>query len=146
MLGYIAYVLICAFGFLQLFDMVRGLNRNLGHVPVISLLCGLALLQVSIMRDGAPLYIQIGNAVSFTGTFLSFLWSGFIEVVDHALDELDAWLHDPEDARYTLTYKGFRATDMKKDYFQDEPVEHSHTGFPTSGPIGGISSARGMDD
>lgn len=120
MLGYIAYVMICAFGFLQLFDMVRGLNRNLGHIPVISLLCGLALLQVSVMRDGAPLYIQIGNAVSFTGTLLSFLWSGFIQFIDDVVnvvreldDELDNWLDEEDDAddRYTLTDKGFAATD-----------------------------------
>jgi len=101
-LGYVAYVFITAFGFLQLFDMVRGQNRDLGRLPLFSLILGLALLQSQLTRDGAPLYLVIGNGASLTATVLNMAWTVLVE----KLSSVDA------DARiYTLTEKGYAETD-----------------------------------
>lgn len=102
MLGYIAYVLICAFGFLQLFDMLRGQTRNLGNIPTISLIAGLALLEISVLRDGAPTYIQVGNTFSLIGTTLTFLVLAYYERADRAA---------ADDVFFTLTDKGYAATE-----------------------------------
>lgn len=98
MLGYLAYVLICAFGFLQLVDMVRGENRDLGRLPLVSLITGLALLQFQVMRDGAPLYIIVGNAASLIASVLNLLWTQFLVLTDPG-------------EYVVLTPMGMRATD-----------------------------------
>lgn len=73
-LGYIAYVLIVAFSWLQLFFSFRGRTINLGAWPLVSLTAGLAALQVALFLGPAtPLYLLVGNGLSFLGTAVNLL-------------------------------------------------------------------------
>lgn len=76
--GFVAYLLIVLFYPGQLFTMVSGRTLELGAAPVATLTAGLALLQYSVMRDVAPLYIRVGNAValSFSAVILVLVLGG----------------------------------------------------------------------
>jgi hypothetical protein len=71
MLGYIAYFLICASSYLQIGFMIQGKTRNLGRLPLFTLVIGLTLLQLSIELYGAPAYIRTGNASSLGGAAMT---------------------------------------------------------------------------
>lgn len=73
-LGYIAYFLICAFSWLQLYFSFRGRTINLGITPLVSLAAGLAVLQAALfMGVGTPLYLLVGNGLSLVGTVLNLV-------------------------------------------------------------------------
>lgn len=114
MLGYVAYFLICAFGFLQLFNMVRGSNRDLGRLPLVSLVAGLALLEYQVIRDGAPTYIYWGNAASLIATVLNLAYTEIYAAIEQpclTLNEeiearVGAAIAELNSPRYGLTQKG----------------------------------------
>ena len=64
-LGFLGYVFITLFYPVQLVGMIARRNVDLGLLPMVSLIIGLSLVQYAAMRDGAPVYIRIGNAVAF---------------------------------------------------------------------------------
>jgi len=62
LLGYLGYAFVVCFYPLQLFEAIKGKNLNLGLLPLISLVLGLALLQVSFVLAGVIPYI-VGNGL-----------------------------------------------------------------------------------
>jgi len=65
-IGYLGYVLINLWGPLQIVHMLRGKHIELGRLPLITLVLGMACLQVSFAVDGLPLYTQAGNGMGLT--------------------------------------------------------------------------------
>jgi hypothetical protein len=102
-LGYIAYVLICAFGPIQLFNMIHGRNIELGNLPLFTLIAGLALLQLSIMRDAAPTYVLVGNGAVLIFNLINLAWVG-----GAALYTRRQVVQRIRNTRYTLTPAGQR--------------------------------------
>ena len=62
LLGYLGYAFVVGFCPLQLFEAIKGRTLNLGLLPLISLVLGLALLQVSFVLAGVIPYI-VGNGL-----------------------------------------------------------------------------------
>lgn len=66
LLGYLGYALINLWGPLQIAHMLLGKHIELGRLPLVTLVLGMACLQVSFLVDGLPLYTQAGNGVGLT--------------------------------------------------------------------------------
>lgn len=64
LIGYFAYVLICATGVIQATAMIRGRNFVYSIWSALSIETGLILLQCTLGTGPAPLYVIVGNAVS----------------------------------------------------------------------------------
>lgn len=117
MLGYIAYILICAFGPIQLFSMIRGRDFDLGHFPVATLIAGLSLLQYQLMADGAQTYLIVGNGTALGFNLLNIAW-----ILGYAAYERRQLERRLRETRVGLTPAGFRAT----DYVVDSEGRGSH--------------------
>jgi len=72
LLGYVGYAFVVAFYPLQVFEALARKNLNLGFWPLISLVVGLAVLQVSFVLNGVAPY-ALGNGL---GLFFSVVLLG----------------------------------------------------------------------
>lgn len=65
-IGYLGYALINLWGPLQVWHMLKGKHIELGRAPLVTLVLGMACLQVSFALDSLPLYTQVGNGLGLT--------------------------------------------------------------------------------